>query len=593
MDDVGSPGNGFDEISDLLKDAASNLPQDLGLFLLDKDGGSDYAFDDFGSFNDEQEQPQLPAEVVLPDSSGYEECPGNPNDYFNSSSTADANNGVLHDTTGAGDFNSPSGTDAVQHDTGAGVVHNEEMLELTSPENHQNDDGTESLYTGYLRESGSQVDLASINYEGAPSNVEFGLPPGGEEGAEMRDSPRDDDAMDEELNQPEDHLNEVDNAVPAPENEIGELHSDGGGDISGLRDWGKELDYSLAMDQQGTSFCPIQVPLHPIISASDDDAGGVNLVVPDQPFQAGVQENSESSPGSVGRSQEDTLDDPAKNVVTPEIVSPRVKTLVSKSPIRQRINVNDSHPEPRSLHRSRNREKRPSERDDDCFFQSPGSSTRHVSREIHSSSQRRHNHKPDELASSGGLRDHSTSGRRSPAASGRARASRRRDHHMDGERSRRLESASPVRRRNPRSGRKRERDHSRSRSPYPGDRHHRRRYVSRRRSPERRGYSSRHRSWERRRSPPPASSSRAGRGTCLFVAGIPFSTTERELGWKFCRYGSVVTVRIIRERRSGKSKGYGFVTLRKDEEADAAIRALHDTQWDNRPLLVAKSYRRT
>ncbi|KAK4439795.1 Glycine-rich RNA-binding protein 8 [Sesamum alatum] len=91
-------------------------------------------------------------------------------------------------------------------------------------------------------------------------------------------------------------------------------------------------------------------------------------------------------------------------------------------------------------------------------------------------------------------------------------------------------------------------------------------------------------------SPPHDRSTGLGKpGRGLFVAGFSFITTERDLERKFSRFGRVRDVRIVRDKRSGDSRGFGFLTLERDEEADAAIRALDKTEWDGRIVLVEKS----
>jgi transformer-2 protein len=75
----------------------------------------------------------------------------------------------------------------------------------------------------------------------------------------------------------------------------------------------------------------------------------------------------------------------------------------------------------------------------------------------------------------------------------------------------------------------------------------------------------------------------------LFIAGFSFVTTERDLEKKFSRFGRVNDVRIVRDKLTGDSRGFGFLSLERDEDADAAIRALDQTQWNGRIVLVEKS----
>ncbi|KAH7285983.1 hypothetical protein KP509_33G054100 [Ceratopteris richardii] len=134
---------------------------------------------------------------------------------------------------------------------------------------------------------------------------------------------------------------------------------------------------------------------------------------------------------------------------------------------------------------------------------------------------------------------------------------------------------------------------SRTRSPVP----RRHRY-----SPPRSKYSPRGRHSPRRRSPisyrlkrrpwsPPLNRNTGlGKpGRNLFIAGFSFGTTERDLERKFSRYGRVRDVRIVRDKRSGDSRGFGFLSLDRDENADAAIRGLDQTEWNGRIVLVEKA----
>ncbi|XP_071703856.1 uncharacterized protein [Rutidosis leptorrhynchoides] len=173
-------------------------------------------------------------------------------------------------------------------------------------------------------------------------------------------------------------------------------------------------------------------------------------------------------------------------------------------------------------------------------------------------------------------------------------ASPRNDHsHRKGKRS---VSKSPSRQKEINSRHKRDhRERSRSRSPirrqhYRRSRSPRRRYSSCRKSPAS-SYHSRYRSSKQKQwSPPHNRNTGLGKpGKNLFVAGFSFLTTERDLERKFSEFGRVRDVRIVRNKRSGESRGFGFLTLERDKEADAAIRALDKTEWNGRVILVEKS----
>jgi RNA recognition motif-containing protein len=72
----------------------------------------------------------------------------------------------------------------------------------------------------------------------------------------------------------------------------------------------------------------------------------------------------------------------------------------------------------------------------------------------------------------------------------------------------------------------------------------------------------------------------------LYVGNLPFSTTEDTLKEYFGEVGNVVTVQLIIDKFSGKSKGFGFVEFSSAAEAQAAIDRFHGTGELGRPLTV-------
>lgn len=72
----------------------------------------------------------------------------------------------------------------------------------------------------------------------------------------------------------------------------------------------------------------------------------------------------------------------------------------------------------------------------------------------------------------------------------------------------------------------------------------------------------------------------------LFVGGLPFSTTEDELNDTFAAHGKVASAVIIKDRDSGRSKGFGFVEFENDEEGKAAEKALNGTEIGGRSITV-------
>ncbi len=75
----------------------------------------------------------------------------------------------------------------------------------------------------------------------------------------------------------------------------------------------------------------------------------------------------------------------------------------------------------------------------------------------------------------------------------------------------------------------------------------------------------------------------------IFVAKLNFDTQESELQDAFEEYGSVDSVKIIMDKFTGKSKGFGFVEMGSDEEGMAAINGLNDQELDGRTIVVKKA----
>ncbi|MBI4138078.1 MAG: RNA-binding protein [Candidatus Wildermuthbacteria bacterium] len=72
----------------------------------------------------------------------------------------------------------------------------------------------------------------------------------------------------------------------------------------------------------------------------------------------------------------------------------------------------------------------------------------------------------------------------------------------------------------------------------------------------------------------------------LFVGGLSYSTTEDTLRNAFAEIGEVASAAIITDRMTGRSKGFGFIEMVNDADADAAIARLHDQELDGRRLTV-------
>ena len=75
-------------------------------------------------------------------------------------------------------------------------------------------------------------------------------------------------------------------------------------------------------------------------------------------------------------------------------------------------------------------------------------------------------------------------------------------------------------------------------------------------------------------------------GNKLYVGGLPYSVTEDTLRDMFAAHGSVESAVVISDRMTGRSKGFGFVEMGSQEEAQSAMDNLNQTQLEGRSLTV-------
>ena len=78
-------------------------------------------------------------------------------------------------------------------------------------------------------------------------------------------------------------------------------------------------------------------------------------------------------------------------------------------------------------------------------------------------------------------------------------------------------------------------------------------------------------------------------GKKLYVGNLAFSVTEDSLLDYFKAAGQVESARLITDRASGRSKGFGFVEMSTEEEAEKAIEMFHQQSWEGRPLTVSEA----
>jgi RNA recognition motif-containing protein len=72
----------------------------------------------------------------------------------------------------------------------------------------------------------------------------------------------------------------------------------------------------------------------------------------------------------------------------------------------------------------------------------------------------------------------------------------------------------------------------------------------------------------------------------IYVGNLPFNTTEDSLRAAFEPYGEVASASIVMDRDTGRSRGFGFIEMNSDEQAKAAIAALHGSNMGGRDLTV-------
>ena len=72
----------------------------------------------------------------------------------------------------------------------------------------------------------------------------------------------------------------------------------------------------------------------------------------------------------------------------------------------------------------------------------------------------------------------------------------------------------------------------------------------------------------------------------LYVGGLPFSTTDAQLEDLFSTHGTIESAKVITDRYTGKSRGFGFVELSSSSESESAINALNGTELEGRTITV-------
>jgi len=72
----------------------------------------------------------------------------------------------------------------------------------------------------------------------------------------------------------------------------------------------------------------------------------------------------------------------------------------------------------------------------------------------------------------------------------------------------------------------------------------------------------------------------------IYVGNLNYKVKEDDLRAVFSDYGQVESVKMIADKMSGRSKGFGFVEMQNDDEARAAIEALNESEFEGRKMIV-------
>jgi RNA recognition motif-containing protein len=81
--------------------------------------------------------------------------------------------------------------------------------------------------------------------------------------------------------------------------------------------------------------------------------------------------------------------------------------------------------------------------------------------------------------------------------------------------------------------------------------------------------------------------------TKLFVGSLPWSVNDKTLQQTFEAHGTVVSAKIITDRETGRSRGFGFVEMENPTDAEKAIKSLNNSELDGRNIVVNEAKART
>ena len=78
----------------------------------------------------------------------------------------------------------------------------------------------------------------------------------------------------------------------------------------------------------------------------------------------------------------------------------------------------------------------------------------------------------------------------------------------------------------------------------------------------------------------------------VYIGNLSYSVRENDLQEVMEEYGAVTSVRVIKDRNTGRSKGFGFCEMENDDDAKRAIEKLNGTEFSGRPLVLKEALAR-
>ena len=77
--------------------------------------------------------------------------------------------------------------------------------------------------------------------------------------------------------------------------------------------------------------------------------------------------------------------------------------------------------------------------------------------------------------------------------------------------------------------------------------------------------------------------------TKLFVGSLPWSVNDEKLKEAFEKHGNVVSAKVVMDRTTGRSRGFGFVEMENETDANNAIQALNGSEFNGRNIIVSEA----